>query len=115
MSELPASHHIGTHPDRVCINPADENPEEWACDCYANWKAACEAKGQSSPQAMASCLTRTWCDKHDHGIRLCENWRAKNCDQRSSLVQRASLLAANSRVSTARRSLDGTLTTKACT
>jgi hypothetical protein len=97
-----------------CIDPRNENPEEWACDCRSDWfegpLSACPDASSVSDTGSA-CLRKHWCDAYS--TRLCQGWKAAFCNTSSSAS--SSLLERFERRSSPQeqdRSLDESLTGK---
>jgi len=91
-----------------CINPANENAEEWACDCYEKWQATCDTKinagqyaaYQSDADKKAQCFKEAWCNFDyennfcpGHATCLCTQWKEDHCPD--SVTAMASLLTGN--------------------
>merc|ERR1712070_1125247 len=67
--------------DKACIDPANEYPEEWACDtCFPRWATKCPGQDIST---FSVCLQEVWC--RDHAEHLCEHWKNQHCSKKASL------------------------------
>lgn len=58
-----------------CINPATEDPESWACDCYEEAVARCSTIEDLPSYSLQSCLRASYC-MHPS---VCKSWLDAYC------------------------------------
>eukprot|EP00747_Dinoflagellata_sp_TGD_P107552 gnl/TRDRNA2_/TRDRNA2_170157_c0_seq24.p1 gnl/TRDRNA2_/TRDRNA2_170157_c0~~gnl/TRDRNA2_/TRDRNA2_170157_c0_seq24.p1 ORF type:complete len:481 (+),score=39.71 gnl/TRDRNA2_/TRDRNA2_170157_c0_seq24:71-1513(+) len=94
----------------VCLNPSEEDPMSWECDCYAEMKKRCAKVHADNPHKLEYCLRAQFCTHKN----ICPHWAKSMCGSAEVLAMQKllkgeeSLVNAESIALVARTSASGT-------